>query len=47
MFEVTLLNNETGMRFTKKFESYFLCQKFLNKCSYSKKVTVVCWRHWK
>lgn len=41
MHEVLLLNLETGKRFSKTFESLFLCRKFVNKCKHSKKVLVL------
>lgn len=41
MYEVILMNLKTGERFTKTFESLFLCRKFVNKCKYSRKVKVI------
>ena len=41
MYEVILINMETGKRFVKSFDSLFLCKKFVNKCKYSRKVKVV------
>lgn len=41
MHEVVLINLKTGERFVRKFESLFLCRKFVEKCRYSKKVRVV------
>ena len=41
MLEVTLINLKTGERFTKSFDSLFLCKKFVEKCRYSKKVSVI------
>lgn len=40
MFEVILLN-EKGEKFTKKFDSYYLYQKFLNKVKRSKKLVLI------
>ena len=41
MLEVLLMNLETGEKFTKVFDSLFLCKKFVDKCRYSKKVRVL------
>lgn len=40
MFEIILLN-EKGEKFSKKFESYYLFEKFLNKVKHSRKLTLV------
>lgn len=41
MFEIVLLNNKTGERFTKYYDSYYFWQKALNKMKYSKKVQIL------
>lgn len=41
MFEVIMINNETGQKFSKGFSSYYMFQKFLAKAKRSKKVTIV------
>lgn len=46
MYEVELLNRETGATFIKKFDSPYLMDKFLRKCKYSKKVTVISVTKW-
>jgi len=46
MYEVELLNRETGSTFTRKFDSPYLMNKFLNKCKYSKKVKVLSVTKW-
>ena len=35
MFEIKLLDNDTGKIFTKKYDSYYLYNKALNKLKYS------------
>lgn len=40
MFEIVLLN-KNGEKFSKKFESYYLFEKFLNKVKHSKNLTLV------
>lgn len=40
MFEIILIN-ERGERFAKKYNSYFLYQKALNKYKHSKKIKIV------
>lgn len=41
MFEVKLLDKATNKTFTKIFESYYLYNKFVNKCKYSKKLQLI------
>jgi hypothetical protein len=41
MYEVLLLNNQNGEKFTKTFTSEYLYKKFLEKCKRSKKLTVL------
>lgn len=40
MFEIILIN-ESGKRFIKKYESYYLYKKALNKYKYSKKIKII------
>ena len=40
MFEIVLLNKK-GEKFSKKFESYYLYEKFLNKVKYSKTLKIL------
>lgn len=40
MFEIVLMNNK-GEKFTKKYESYYLWQKDLQKYKYSKKLKII------
>lgn len=46
MYEVELMNIETGAIFTKKFDSPYLMNQFLRKCKYSKKVKVLSTTKW-
>ena len=46
MYEVELLNVLSKTRFTKKFDSPYLMNKFLNKCKHSKKVIVISVTKW-
>lgn len=39
MWEVILINNRTGRRFTLHFDNPFLMNRCLNKVKYSKAVT--------
>ena len=41
MFTVYCLNLKTKEIFDKKFDSPYLCRKFINKCRHSKKVKVI------
>lgn len=41
MYEVELINAKTGEQFVKKFNSLFLCRKFVEKCRHSKKLIVL------
>lgn len=41
MFEVKLLDKTTNKTFIKTFESYYLYNKFINKCKYSKKLQLI------
>lgn len=41
MFEVKLLDKTTNKVFTKIFNSYYLYNKFVNKCKYSKKLQLL------
>lgn len=41
MHEVVLVNLKTGKRFTKEFESLFLCKKFVEKCRRSKSLRLI------
>lgn len=43
MFEIELLDLSTNKQFTKRFTSYYLYQKFLNKLKYSKKLIMIGW----
>ena len=40
MFEIVLLN-KNGEKFTKKFNSYFLFEKYLNKVKHSKVLKLI------
>lgn len=40
MYEIILLN-KNGERFTKKFNSKYLYNKYLNKAKYSKTLTIL------
>ena len=40
MFEIVLINNK-GEKFSKKFDSYYLYESFLNKVKYSKELTLI------
>lgn len=40
MFEIVLIN-EKGERFSKKYNSYYLYNKALNKLKYSKKLKIL------
>lgn len=40
MYEIILLN-KNGERFTKKFNSEYLYNKYLNKAKYSKTLTIL------
>lgn len=40
MNRITCLDLTTNKRFDKYFDSYYLMQKFINKCKYSKKIKV-------
>lgn len=40
MYEIIMLN-EAGEKFTKKFDSEYLFNKFLNKAKHSKKITIL------
>ena len=41
MFEIKLLDKTTNKTFVKTFDSYYLYQKFLNKCKHSKKLQLL------
>ena len=41
MFEVKLLDKSTNKTFIKTFKSYYLYNKFINKCKYSKKLQLI------
>lgn len=41
MYPVGLINLITGEKFTKVFDSPFLCRNFINKCKHSDKVKII------
>lgn len=41
MWEIMLLNNATGEKFNKTFDSEYFYNKYLNKVKRSKKLTVL------
>lgn len=41
MYAVTFLNNQTGARLTRTFESLYLAEQFKRKLKYSKRCTLV------
>ena len=41
MYEIVVINLDTHQKFTKRFDSPYLLEKFKNKCKYSKKVKII------
>ena len=44
MYEIKLMNTETGEIFSKFYYSYYVWKKAINKMKYSKKVKILSYR---